>query len=744
MKSILAPLASALALVVAISFGSPDASAQTAAPAQASPRPKIGLVLSGGGARGAAHVGVLRVLEEMRIPIDYVAGTSMGSIVGGSYATGMPIADMEKELARIRTVGLFTDTPPRRDIPVRRKQEDRQIFFGPELGFNKWAIQLPKGAISGIALEAELRKLVPLKGPRNFDELPIPYRAVATDIVTGLPHVFDNGEVAVAMRASMSIPGAVSPAEIGGNIYVDGGLVNNLPVDVARKMGADVVIAVNLGTPLMKRDEITSIVGVVGQMINILTEQNVRQSLASLKPEDILILPELGEFSATDFDNLPKTVPIGEAATRKVADRLARYSVSPEEYAAWKAKREAADPPSGRRITEIRVEGASRVNAEVIVSSMETKPGELIDQTKLDTDLQRIYGRGDFEHLGYRVIDEQSRRILVVDATEKSWGPNYLRFGLGLSTDFQGETYFNLLARYRRTWMNELGGEFRADAQIGRQNLLAGEFYQPLVPNAYFFVAPNAAVQLYPVSVFSDGVKIAQYNVSSAQAGLDLGSQFTKYGELRLGANVGQLKFDLDSGSLVFPRSETVQQGAFTAKLYVDQIDSLRFPRSGYVGTGRVYASRSALGADDQYTRWDVDFAGAASFGRHALTLGGRLGGKIGSDPLPFYDAFQWGGFLQMSGYRTGEILSQQLQFGRLVYTYKLADIPLLEGVYLGGSAEISNVSQPLIPGSPKGVLKSGSLFVALDSPIGPLYFAYGKAFDGEAPSSFYFFLGLP
>jgi NTE family protein len=744
MKSLLASLFGALVLLAAASLAATEAFAQTGPAPQANPRPKIGLVLSGGGARGAAHVGVLKVLEEMRIPVDYIAGTSMGSIVGGSYATGMPIPEMEKELARIRTVDLFTDTPPRKDIPVRRKQEDRQIFFGPEFGFNKWALQLPKGAISGIALEAELRKLVPLKGPRNFDELPIPYRAVATDIVSGLPHVFVSGEVAVAMRASMSIPGAVSPAEIGGNLYVDGGLVDNLPVDVARKMGADVVIAVNLGTPLMTRDQITSIVGVVGQMINILTEQNVRASLASLKPEDILILPELGNFSATDFDNLPKTVPIGEAAARKVADRLARYSVSPEEYAAWKAKREAENPASGRKIDEIRVEGVNRVNPEVIVSTMDTSVGDPVDQDVIDADLRRIYGRGDFEHLGYRVIDEQSRRILAVDATEKSWGPNYLRFGLGLSTDFQGETYFNLLARYRSTWMNKLGGEFRADAQIGQVNKLAAEFYQPLTPNAYFFVAPNASVQSYPINLFSDGVKIAQYNVRSAQAGLDLGSQFTKYGELRVGATVGQLKFDLDSGSLFFPRSETVQQGAFVGKLYVDQIDSLRFPRSGYVGTARVYASRSALGADDQYTKWDFDFAGAGSLGRHALALGVRAGGKIGSDPLPFYDQFQWGGFLQMSGYRIGEILSQQLQFARLVYTYKLADIPLLEGVYVGASAEAANVTKAAVPGGPSGFLKSGSLFVALDSPIGPIYFAYGKAFDGAAPSSFYFFLGIP
>jgi len=713
-------------------------------PANEAARPRIGLVLSGGGARGAAHIGVLKVLEEMRIPIDYIAGTSMGSIVGGSYATGMPLAEMEKQIARIKTPTLFTDTPPRQDIPIRRKAEDRQSFIGPDFGFNKWTFQLPKGAISGVALEAELRRLVKQKGERDFDALKIPYRAVATDIETGLPHVFKSGEVAWAMRASMSIPGAVAPAELDGKLYVDGGLVDNLPVSVARAMGADVIIAVNLGTPLLKREEITSLLGVFGQMINILTEQNVRASLAQLKPEDVLILPELGEFSAVDFDNLPKTVPIGEAAARKLVDRLAKYSVSPEQYAAWKEQREEFDPPSGRPIAEIRIEGTTRVNPAVITASMETKPGEPIEQDKLDMDLRRVYGRGDFERIGYRVIDEQSKRILVVEAVEKSWGPSYLRFGLGLTTDFQGENYWNLLARYRSNWLNSLGGEWRVDAQVGNRGILATEFYQPLVPNAYFFVAPSLNIQRYPVKLFSNGIEVASYNVDTATAAIELGSQFTKYGELRVGAVAGGLKYDLNSGSPLLPREGSVQQGAFTGRLYIDQLDSVRFPRSGYAGRLGVFASTPMLGADDKYTKWELDFAGAKSFGRHSFQVGLRGGGNIGGDPLPFYDQFQWGGFLQLSGYRIGEILAQRLAFGRLVYTYKLAEFPLLEGAYLGASLEGASVSQLNLPGVPSGNLASASAFVALDTPLGPVYFAYGQGLNGQTPGSFYFFLGVP
>src|SRR5512135_3724336 len=271
------------------------------------PRPRIGLVLSGGGARGAAHVGVLKVLEEMRIPIDYIAGTSMGSIVGGSYASGNTLSQMLNDISQIKTATLAKDSPPRQDITMRRKQDDYKNYFGVELGVQDGSLLLPKGVVTGVALEAVLRDLAKVKGSIDFDKLPIPFRAIATDIETGKMKVFSSGDLAAVMRASMSVPGAIAPAEIDGKMLVDGGLTRNLPVDVARDMGADIVIAVNLGTPLMKREEVDSLLGVTGQMINILTEQNVQASLDSLKPTDILILPLLGDYSAGDFDHMPDT-----------------------------------------------------------------------------------------------------------------------------------------------------------------------------------------------------------------------------------------------------------------------------------------------------------------------------------------------------------------------------------------------------------------------------------------------------
>ena len=700
-------------------------------------------MLSGGGARGAAHVGVLKVLEELRVPIDCITGTSMGALVGAAYATGTTIPEMEEILSGMSTELLFKEKPPRQEQAIRRKLDDRQDFIGPELGFRDWNLGLPKGIVSGVQLETVLRALARAGGYRKFDELGIPFRAVATDLVTGQPVVFADGELANVMRASMSVPGAIAPAEFDGKMLVDGGITDNLPIDVAREMGADIVIAVNLGTPLAPREQLNSILGVSGQVINILTEQNVQRSLAMLRPTDILILPELGDFSARDFDNLPKTVPIGEAAARKVVDRLSRLSLPPQEYAALRARQVVAAAPDSRPVDEIRFTNLSRVNAEAAKAVMDTKPGEPIDAKVLDADMRRLYGTGDFEHVNYRIIEEPGRRVLAVDAVEKSWGPNYVRFGLGLTTDFKGDTLYNLLASYRRTWVNTLGGEWRNDLQIGQTSSFVSEFYQPLDPQHYFFVAPRVEVQRRVVDLFQGAQRLARYDVRYARAGLDVGGQLTRYGELRLGALTGTLDASLNTGPPeLAPPAGRIQQGAFTSRLIFDQLDSAIFPRSGAAGSAHVFASSSSLGADDPYTKWDADGLAVWSLGDHTFNVGFKAGGKLGNDALPRYDLFQWGGFLQQSGYPTGAITTDHFTFGRLLYYNKFIRQRLFEGVYAGFSLEAGRYGTPLVPGSPTGVLKSASVFLGADTPVGPLYFGYGRAADRN--SSFYLFLGRP
>lgn len=735
------------ALLIAAGFAFAALSAPLAADAQApgirSPSPRICLVLSGGGARGAAHIGVIKVLEELRVPIHCIAGTSMGSIVGAAYASGIPSAEMEQIVGEISTELLFKEKPPRQDQAIRRKQDDRTILFTPEIGIRDGEVLLPKGIVTGVQLETVLRRLARAKGYLKFDALPIPFRGVATDLVTGKAVVFSEGELALVMRASMSVPGAVAPAEFGGKILVDGGLTNNLPIDAARAMGADVVIAVNLGTPLLKREALGSIVGVSGQMINILTEQNVQASLAALKTSDILILPELGDFSAGDFDHLTSTIPIGEAAARKVADRLAPLALPPEQYAALRKRQQSSAPSDERPVDEIRFENLARVDPRVASGVMDTAAGKPIDQETLDRDMRRLQGTGDFEHVNYRILEEPGRRILSVDAIEKSWGPNYLRLGLGLSSDFTGDAFFNVLASYRKTWLNSLGAEWRTDVQIGRTSRIFTEFYQPLVFDRYLFVVPSAELERRSVSIYDENNRIATYDVRSSLVALDLGSQFTKYGEFRLGVGGRRVTTQLDTGpSYLDVSPKKNDEVGYRVQAIVDQLDSAIFPRTGYAGSLHVFGPRAGMGSDLTYTKADLDASIYGSFGDHTLSLAVKGGGKLGSASLPRYNQFQWGGLLQQSGYKTGALLGESIAFGRLVYHHRLARWSLLEGMYGGFSLEIGRFGKPLVPGSPEGTLKSGALFVGMDSPVGPLYLGYGRAVDGN--SSVYLFLGRP
>jgi NTE family protein len=706
-------------------------------------RPRICLVLSGGGARGAAHVGVLKVLDEYRIPIDCIAGTSMGALVGAAFATGMSLPEMEQLLGSISTELLFKENPPRQEQNMRRKQDDYTILFTPEVGLQQGQVKVGKGLVTGVQLETVLRQLSKAKGFYVFDDLPIPFRAIATDLVTGKAVVFDRGELANVMRASMSVPGAVAPAEVDGMLLVDGMLTSNLPVQTAREMGADIIIAVNVGTPLLKREEINGIFGVTGQMLSILTEQNVQASLATLTDQDILISPELGNFSTGDFDNLRQIAPLGETAARQVSAQLQHLSMPPADYAALRQRQQITVQPEQRVVDEIRFENLQRVNPNYAQAVLDTRVGELIDQPTLDRDLRRLYGTGHFEHVKYSLLDDAGKHVLAIDAAEKSWGPDYLRFGLGLSTDFSGDAYFNLLGSYRKTWLNELGAEWRSDLQIGRTSGLYSEFYQPLSATGPLFVAPHLTIERRTADLYQQDDRIASYEVLEKSAGVDLGSHFSRYGELRLGILGGILEPTLDTGpQILSPGESRVQLGALTGRLLLDQLDSVHFPRSGWRAGLNIYDSRSALGADEAFTRVVADGTLAKSFGNHTFNFSMKVGDKLGSAPLPRYEYFQWGGFLQQSGYSTGQLLGESLQFGRLMYYHRIMRGTLLEGAYGGLSLEAGRIGNPLVRGNSEDWLKSASIFVGADSPLGPLYLGYGRAQDGN--NSFYLYLGRP
>ncbi|WP_140631865.1 patatin-like phospholipase family protein [Methylibium rhizosphaerae] len=407
----------------------------TAQPAAAGlgERPRIGLVLSGGGARGGAHLGVLKVLQELQVPVDVVVGTSAGAIIGAAYASGMPLAEIEAEMRPLHTATLFRDID-RSDLPVRRKADDVHNYIGPEVGINAAGLALPKGAVAGVSLEAVLRRLTARQHDEDFDRLPVRFRAVATDVTTAEMVVLGRGSLATAIRASMALPAIVNPVEVDGRLLVDGGVSRNLPVDVARALGADVVIAVNIGTPLLRRDELTSLLSVSEQMVRVLTAKNVNQSLQELGPQDVLITPDLGGVTTADFDHLFEAASAGEKAARAAAGQLARWRVDASAYAALELRR-ITGPGAAPRVDEVRIVGLQRANPDAVRAALSIQPGDAFDAAAADADMRRLYASGDFERVSYHLGDSPAGgQVVTVDLSEKAWGPNYLRFGLELSS----------------------------------------------------------------------------------------------------------------------------------------------------------------------------------------------------------------------------------------------------------------------------------------------------------------------
>ncbi len=448
----------------------------------------------------------------------------MGSIVGAGLAVGRTPAELEQLVLTANWAEIFRDKPPRDQISIRNKNDDYKTLFAPEYGIKDGGLALPKGIIAGVSIEAFFRVVAePAAGIHDFNKLPIPYRAMATDIETGESVVLSHGNVAEAMRASMSVPGAIAPVEIDGKLLVDGGIANNLPIDEARKVCADVVIAVNISTPPLTRKEITSALSVAGQLINFLGKQTVEQQLKSMTSRDVLIEPDLGTITAASFERATDAIRIGEEATRKLAASLSRYSIPPEQYAALRATQVKEKVALGT-VDEIRFEGLHRTNPEVLRGLVETKPGEELSEEKIGTDLRRIYGRRDFEGVDYHVVGEAGGpRAMVITPREKEWGPDYLRFGLGLESDFQGDNAFNLLVQYKRTWLNRLGAEWLTEAQVGQDTHLFSEFYQPLNEGGVWFGSLYGAVGQTTRGVFQGDNKIADYLIGSARGGADLG-----------------------------------------------------------------------------------------------------------------------------------------------------------------------------------------------------------------------------
>ena len=695
-------------------------------------RPRVGLVLSGGGALGLAHIGVLQVLEELHVPVDCVVGTSMGALVGGIYATGIAPKRMQEVIEHSDIASLFNDRPPRTEIAQRLKWDNYRPLFDLEFGFNDGEFQLPSGASAGYKFELFLKELIGTGASvsnLNFDELPTPYRAVATDLETGEMKVFSHGDLPKAMRASMSLPAILAPTEIDGRFYIDGGMANNLPVDVGRNLCGDVLIAVNLGTKPKPIDEVRTTVGVAVQSLVLLTEQNVADSLKSLTSNDVLIVPDLEGFDSSGFSDKQSIIERGKAAALENEAMLAKLAISPAAYQRWLENRRIKERPA-LKITRITAKTTGVVNEKAILRDLTTAPGDDFDTVKLNNDMVEIYGRGDFSYVGYSILPDEGNATIEINADSKPWGPGYLKFGLGAATDFNSPTQLNLAASYRKTWINALGAVWRTDLQIGYDSFLTTEFFQPLQVRDGAFISPYIGARRHFIQFYDKQIHLGEFTVTRYQTGLNFGIT-GHIGELKIGPYISQIDSSPDFGGLtpLLPAENVTQKGLLLAGVY-DQLDSLIFPRSGLHAAFNVMSVKEQESGDPDidFTRAQAAVTGAGSFGRNTLSAHLEWGNEIsGVDDVSIFNAFELGGPRRLSGLFLNQLTGSHYNLATLSYYYQYASLPpqIGRGLYVGSSIEAGRINDAFME-DPWDWVTSGSVFWGADTILGSAYIGYG------------------
>jgi len=727
-------------LILIILLNSFEIHADTATKEKFKERPRIGLVLSGGGARGAAHVGVLKVLEELHIPIDLITGTSMGAITGGLYAYGHSPAMLEETLVTTDWNDLFQDSPLRAQRSVRRKRDDYNYLIKLEAGFENGAFKIPTGLIQGQKLDLLLKSLL-RNAPENFDELPVPFRALAEDIESGEAVAMGRGDIVTAMRASMSIPGVFAPVERDGRLLVDGGFANNLPVRLARKMGADILIVVDLGGNQFTRDKLVSPLGILNQNMGFMIQRNTREQLDALTENDILIQPDLTGYSSTDFWRIAEMIKRGIAAAKIHTSKLKLYSMTSNAYKD-RLKLLRSKKYVAQTINKIIINNDSKLSSDIIRSYISLQPGEVLNIESLEKDIQQLYGLNIFERVDYEVTHSDNSTILTINVRTKSWGPHYIRFGLNLESNFKGSSTYNTAVSVTSTPVNSFGGEWRTEVQTGNDQFISTEFYQPLDKAQNYFANINATYSEFHFARYQNGEQLSDYKSSSATINISAGRAFNNNVQLSAGLVKGHGDTDLLIGSRP-ANEEDFHIGARYVNFAYDKLDSVNFPKHGALSNIRWVNSRESLGADANQDSLSINALWAETWNKHTLIFWTGLAGVVKSD-TPAADTFGLGGFLNLSGYRKQELTGRYAGIARLIYLNKIGgngnDSFFRIPFYIGGSLETGNAWNNKDDINTASLKTAGSLIISFDTPLGPLYLGQGFASGGK--SEYYFFLG--
>ena len=666
----------------------PNVTSQPVAPATA--RPKIGVALEGGGALGLAHIGVLQWFEDHHIPVDYVAGTSMGGLVGGLYATGKSPEELRQIVEEQNWDFIIGGATPYEDLSYRRKEDARaypnKIIFGLKNG-----ISLPAGLNAGhqitLLIDHETLAYSKLK---SFDDLPIPFRCVATDLVSGKAEVFSDGSLPRALRATMSIPGLFSPVRNGEKVYVDGGLVGNLPTDVVRKMGADVVIAVHLETAPAKPEEIQSLFSVLGQSIETVIRDNELRGLAGA---DLIVNADLRKFTSIDYPKADAIIDVGTQAAQAKERILAPYSLDEAAWAQYLQARASRKETVVPVPQFVKVEGTDPKTAKHMEEFLAPLAGTTINDVKLDKLLTRLTGFGKFDWAGYQIVDQGNQSGLLITVHEKNYAPPYLQLGFEVDGSESGDVNFTQAARL--TVQDKLGyrSEWRTDVLFGNTYGIATELYRPFTSTSKWFVAPRASASDTNFKIYRKNDPLAIYRIDKASAGLDLGFGFSRFAEIRFGYETGTYNANLRLGTPAFPALSS-RTGNFRMAFLMDHSDDPIIPRRGYQIETLFRYFDASPGATENFPALDLRLSYYQPISKPGSIFFNAEGGStfgFNNTGIPQYFL---GGPGRLSAYGSNELFGNQYYTFRTGYLHDLFTLPPFLGkkIYATASFEFGKM----------------------------------------------------
>lgn len=699
-------------------------------------RPTIGLVLEGGGALGFAHIGAIEWLEAHHIPVDYVAGTSMGGLVGGLYAAGNSPDDIKAFVGDIHWPGVLSGQVPFQALSYRRKEDKLAYPNRLELGL-RHGISLPRGLNSGAAVGLLFdRTLMPYYDLKNFDDLPIPFRCVATEITTGKKHVFENGSLAQAMRATMSIPGMFAPVQHGNEIYSDGAAVDNLPVDVARAMGADVVIAVFLDTGTVKPDSLNSPLAIAGRNVSIMVAANEQ---ASMKDANVLIKADVSKFGATDFDKSADIIPQGEKAAEANAATLEKYALNDADWNAYIAQREA------RRRTHVPVpqfvdvSGLQGSEEGEVAASFKKFVGKPIDTVAIEKSIADLEGTGTFAIINYNMIDENGKPGLLIRPRTKDYAPPFLNVGLTLLSNDSNDIQLGAGTRVTFLDLAGPGSELRVDGMVGQLAGFDAELYKPLRAESRWFVAPHAYVTHSETGYYSGSDQLAQFKQRKNGLGGDVGYHFNARIELRVGEDYQWFGERRTVGSPVAQEFSLTPLVSSLKFQYLGQNEVMLPTRGSAVRSNFSYYTQrpNASGGLSQFNGTVEHFI---PLGKRGILFGTASGGtSFGASNIGLA-GFSLGGPLRLTAYSRGELLGTDYFLGQAGYLVRLSHLNPIFGdaIYAGGFYEIGKINGGIA--ETPSVPNDGTAIVVIKTLVGPVY--GGGSIGGSGHYKWYFGLG--